>query len=86
MVQGKASFLNGMDAICRFTGYSPNTLKKHKRSYPGMPIRKLVNGTWVGNPDLLDQFYKDLAAGHIEPWAQGPRPDSRHVDREMGTS
>jgi hypothetical protein len=64
-MEAKASFLSGMDAISRFTGYSPNTIRKHKNKYPGMPIRKLVNGTWVGNPELLDQFYKDLAAGCI---------------------
>ena len=64
----KAAFLNGMDEIERFTGFSANTLRKHKRQYPGMPIKKLENGTWVGNPELLEQFYKDLAAGNTEDW------------------
>lgn len=64
-MEAKASFLSGMGDISRFTGYSPNTIRKHKSQYPGMPIRKLINGTWVGNPELLDQFYKDLAAGRV---------------------
>ena len=64
-MDAKASFLSGMDAISNFTGYSPNTIRKHKRQYPGMPIRKLIDGTWVGHPELLDQFYKDVAAGRI---------------------
>ena len=62
-------FLNGMDEIAQFTGFSPNTLRKHKRLYPGMPIRKLESGTWVGNPELLTQFYRDLAAGNTKPWS-----------------
>lgn len=61
----RASFLAGMGEISTFTGYSPNTIRKHKRLYPGMPIRKLEGGCWVGNPELLDQFYKDVAAGRI---------------------
>jgi|Deesub1362A_J573_1020465.scaffolds.fasta_scaffold00715_3 hypothetical protein len=64
-------FLNGMDEISRFTGFSPNTLRKHKRQYPGMPIRKLENGTWIANRELLERFYQDLATGRTEHWLQG---------------
>ncbi len=41
--------------------------RKHKRDYPGMPIRK-EGGCWLGDPERLEQFYKDLAAGETERW------------------
>lgn len=60
----KASFLNGMKEITDFVGFSEATVLKHKRNYPGMPIR-LEGGRWIGDPDKLERFYKDLAAGEI---------------------
>lgn len=64
----KAVFLNGMKEITVFVGFSETTVLKHKREYPGMPIRK-QGGVWIGDPKKLEAFYRDLAAGERERWA-----------------
>ena len=61
----RAGFLNGMKEITAFVGFSEATVIKHKRSYPGMPIR-LEGNRWIGDPEKLEQFYKDLAAGETK--------------------
>ena len=63
----RAAFLNGMKEITAFVGFSQATMLKHKRNYPGMPIR-LEGGRWIGDPEKLEQFYKDLASGNTEKW------------------
>lgn len=61
----KANFLKGMKEIAAFVGFSEATVLKHKRAYPGMPIR-LEGGRWIGDPEKLELFYRDLAGGKIE--------------------
>jgi hypothetical protein len=61
----RANFLNGMKEIVEYVGFSQPTVLKHKRAYPGMPIRK-EGGVWIGDPAKLEGFYRDLAAGKIE--------------------
>lgn len=63
----KARFLRGMKEIAAFVGFSEATVLKHKRAYHGMPIRQ-ESGRWIGDPELLDLFYKELAAGKTEKW------------------
>ncbi|MFH1034359.1 MAG: hypothetical protein V1806_07620 [Pseudomonadota bacterium] len=63
----KANILNGMKEITAFVGFSEVTVIKHKREYPGMPISK-KGGLWIGDPQRLEQFYKDMAAGETEKW------------------
>ncbi|MCE1171625.1 MAG: hypothetical protein LWW84_09920 [Azovibrio sp.] len=63
-----ANILKGMKAISAFVGYSETTLVKHKREYPGMPMNK-VGGEWMGDPQRLEQFYQDLAAGEVGKWS-----------------
>lgn len=63
----KANILNGMKEIAGFVGFSEVTVLKHKREYPGMPISK-KGGLWIGDPDRLEQFYKDMAAGETGKW------------------
>lgn len=58
----KANFLNGMKEISDFVGFSENTILKHKRCYPGMPICK-TGGVWIGDPIKLEEFYRELAIG-----------------------
>ncbi len=65
----KAAFLNGMKEITEFVGFSAATVLKHKRNYPGMPI-SLESGRWIGDPEKLEAFYKDLAAGRTEKWLE----------------
>jgi hypothetical protein len=60
----KANFLQGMKAICEFTGFSESTILQHKKAYPGMPVDKM-GGVWVGDPDGLNEFYKAKAAGDM---------------------
>ena len=68
---GRARILNGMKEISAFVGFSDATVLKHKRQYPRMPIQ-LVGGRWVGDPDALEEFYKDLASGNTEKWVEEP--------------
>lgn len=63
----KANTLNGMKDISTFVGFSEATVIKHKRIYQGMPIR-LEGGRWIGDPERLEQFSKDLAAGETGKW------------------
>jgi len=63
----KANILNGMKEIAGFVGFSESTVIKHKREYPGMPISK-KGGLWIGDPERLEQFYKDMAAGKTGRW------------------
>lgn len=63
----RAGFLNGMKEITAFVGFSEATVLKHKRNYPGMPIR-LEGNRWIGDPEKLEQFYKDIAAGETKKW------------------
>jgi hypothetical protein len=63
----KANFLNGMKNITDFVGFSETTVLKHKRDYPGMPIRK-EGGVWIGDPGRLEAFYRDLAVGKSNEW------------------
>ncbi len=65
----KATFLKGMKEITAYVGFSEATILKHKRNYPGMPIR-LECGRWLGDPEALEQFYKDLAAGRTDGWLE----------------
>lgn len=74
----RASFLNGMKEITAFVGFSETTLHKHKREYPGMPMRK-EGGIWIGDPVRLEQFYRDLAAGETEKWL-GAKLEKAGVD------
>lgn len=57
----KACFLNGMKEISNFLGFSESTVLKHKREYPGMPIKK-EGGIWIGDPIKLEEFYRNLAS------------------------
>ncbi|MFH1060704.1 MAG: hypothetical protein V1797_18740 [Pseudomonadota bacterium] len=66
----KANILNGMKEIAQFAGFSEATVVKHKKNYPGMPIR-LEGARWIGDPEKLEQFYKDLANGETEKWNSG---------------
>lgn len=70
-------FLSGMKEITDHVGYSDATVLKHKRAYPGMPINQ-AGGIWVGDPEALSQFYRDLAAGktkrYLEPQAAPALP------------
>ena len=60
----KANFLKGMKEISNFTGYSEPTLLRMKRRYPKMPMNKPSGiHTWIADPEKLDAFFKDLAAG-----------------------
>lgn len=63
----RANFLIGMNDIAAFVGFSESTVLKHKRNYPGMPIR-LEGGRYIGDPERLEQFYRDLAAGETSKW------------------
>jgi hypothetical protein len=63
----KANFLKGMKEIADYVGFSPTTVIKHKKIYPGMPIRQ-EGWVWIGDPEKLEAFYKDLAAGETEKW------------------
>ena len=63
----RANFLNGMKEIVEYVGFAEATVIKHKRIYPGMPIR-LEGGRWIGDPARLETFYRDLAAGEIDKW------------------
>ena len=63
----KANFLKGMKEIAAFVGFSPATVIKHKKIYPGMPIRQ-EGSLWIGDPVKLEAFYKDLAAWETEKW------------------
>ncbi len=63
----KANFLKGMKEIAAFVGFSPATVIKHKKVYPAMPIRQ-EGSIWIGDPEKLEGFYKDLAAGETEKW------------------
>lgn len=63
----KANFLKGMKEIAAFVGFSEATVLKHKRTYPGMPIRQ-EGGRWIGDPEKLEGFYRDLAAGDTTRW------------------
>lgn len=71
MVSKIIGVLRGMKAIADFVGFSPATVLKLQKNYPGMPISK-VNGEWLGNLEALDQFMKDLAAGKTEKWLEPP--------------
>lgn len=71
MVKKIIGVLRGMKAIADFVGFSPATVLKLQKNYPGMPISK-VNGEWLGNLDDLEQFMKDLAAGKTEKWLEPP--------------
>ena len=68
-----ANILQGMAEISQFTRFSESTLLKQKRQYPRMPIRK-ENGAWIGDPEALEMFYKDLAAGKLEGWTGDDNP------------
>ncbi|MFH1058097.1 MAG: hypothetical protein V1797_05360 [Pseudomonadota bacterium] len=63
----KANFLRGMKEISEFVGFGQATVVKHKKNYPGMPIR-LEGACWIGDPVKLEAFYQDLAAGETEKW------------------
>ncbi|MFH1059041.1 MAG: hypothetical protein V1797_10265 [Pseudomonadota bacterium] len=63
----KANILKGMKEIAAFVGFSEATVIKHKKAYAGMPIRQ-EGGLWIGDPERLEQFYKDMAAGETEKW------------------
>ncbi|MFZ5587022.1 MAG: hypothetical protein ACOZHQ_13970 [Thermodesulfobacteriota bacterium] len=63
----KANFLKGMKEISEFVGFSSATVIKHKKVYAAMPIRQ-EGGLWIGDPERLEQFYKDMAAGETEKW------------------
>ena len=65
----KANFLKDMKEIADFVGFSMKTVIKHKKNYPGMPIRQ-EGSIWIGDPDKLEAFYKDLAAGNTEKWLE----------------
>ncbi|MFH1033813.1 MAG: hypothetical protein V1806_04845 [Pseudomonadota bacterium] len=67
----KANFLKGMKEIAEFVGFSEATVLKHKRTYPGMPIRQ-EGGFWIGDPERLEQFYKDMASGKTKKWMNDP--------------
>lgn len=63
----RANFLIGMKEIADFVGFSGATVLKHKRNYPGMPI-SLEGGRYLGDPERLEQFYRDVAAGDTDKW------------------
>jgi len=49
--------------------FSEATVVKHKKNYPGMPIR-LEGARWIGDPVKLEAFYQDLAAGETDKWLE----------------
>lgn len=63
----KAHLLRGMKEIAAFVGVSPATVTKHKKIYPGMPIRQ-EGWVWIGDPEKLEAFYKDLTVVEAEEW------------------
>lgn len=86
----KTDVLKGIDAIARFSDRTYRTLIRLKQQFPGMPMNKdSVDGIWWADPDRLNQFLKDVAAGQGDKWQappattkQTPKPKQEPTDGE----